>query len=137
MINFSPGVSVTTNLVGEKSRESLWVSPPNTTVSSLTIHQTRPEDAGNYTCAPPHATSDTVRLYVAQSNYSVSLGNSYFPRSDVSDPSLALQQTDIPAQSLSSSSSSSSCIQIPQLPLFLLSLRSLASLTPPPSVKIF
>ena len=67
MINFSPGVSVTTNLVGEQSRESLWVAPPNTTVSSLTIHQTRPEDAGNYTCAPPHATSDTVRLYVAQS----------------------------------------------------------------------
>ena len=79
MINFSPGVSVTTNLVGEKSRESLWVSPPNTTVSSLTIHQTRPEDAGNYTCAPPHATSDTVRLYVAQSKSEVSLGNSYFP----------------------------------------------------------
>ena len=35
-------------------------------VSTLTIHQTRPDHAGNYTCAPPHATSDTVRLYVAQ-----------------------------------------------------------------------
>ena len=39
---------------------------PVQVVSTLTIHQTRPDHAGNYTCAPPHATSDTVRLYVAQ-----------------------------------------------------------------------
>ena len=26
-------------------------------------------DAGNYTCAPPHATSDTVRLYVANGEH--------------------------------------------------------------------
>ena len=67
MINFSPGVTVITNQEAEQSREDLWVAPPNTTVSALTIHQTHFHHAGNYTCAPPHATSDTVRLYVAQS----------------------------------------------------------------------
>ena len=67
MINFSPGVTVSTNLEGKGARDDLWLAPPNTTVSTLTIHQTRPDHAGNYTCAPPHASSDTIRLYVAQS----------------------------------------------------------------------
>ena len=109
MINFSPGVSLTT------------VASPNssTVVSSLTIQQTRPEDTGNYSCAPPLGSSDSVKLFVAQSNSGFSLGNSYFPRSDVSDPSLALQQ------SLSSSSSSSSELQF-LLILLLLTLTSLA-----------
>ena len=68
MINFRAGVTVTTGTVGgaEERRDELWVAPPNTTVSTLIIHQTRQQHAGNYTCAPPHATSDTVRLYVAQ-----------------------------------------------------------------------
>jgi len=90
MINFLAGITVTTGQVGgaEAGRDELWVPAPNTTVSTLVIHQTRQTHAGNYTCAPPHATSDTVRLYVAQ------------------DPSLALQQTDLPAQILSSTSSS-------------------------------
>ena len=70
MVNFQPGVRVETRLVGQ-DQDSLWVAPPNTTLSSLTIHQTRPEDAGNYTCAPPHATSDTVRLYVANGEHTL------------------------------------------------------------------
>ena len=70
MINFSPGVRVTTSQETSQDREELWVSPPNTTVSTLTIQQTQLHHAGNYTCAPPHATSDTVRLYVAQSKKS-------------------------------------------------------------------
>lgn len=79
MINFLKGVSVVTGQVGGAEgagRDELWVAPPNTTVSSLTIRATLRDHAGNYTCAPPHATSDTVRLYVAN------------------DPSLALQQTE-------------------------------------------
>ena len=39
MINFSPGVTVTTSQETSQDREELWVSPPNTTVSTLTIHQ--------------------------------------------------------------------------------------------------
>ena len=68
MINFLPGVTVTTGQVGgaDQKRDELWVAPVNTTVSTLVIHVTRDQHAGNYTCAPPHATSDTVRLYVAQ-----------------------------------------------------------------------
>ena len=86
MINFLAGITVTTGQVGgaEAGRDELWVPAPNTTVSTLVIHQvkyfctyiqifsslqmfqTRQTHAGNYTCAPPHATSDTVRLYVAQ-----------------------------------------------------------------------
>ena len=68
MINFLPGIKVTTGQVGsgEERKDELWIAPPNTTVSTLVIQQTLQIHAGNYTCAPPHATSDTVRLYVAQ-----------------------------------------------------------------------
>ena len=72
MINFLKGVSVVTGQVGGAEgagRDELWVAPPNTTVSSLTIRSTLREHAGNYTCAPPHATSDTVRLYVANGEH--------------------------------------------------------------------
>ena len=90
MINFLAGVTVSTGRVAGAGAE-LWVAPahmvqlptitcvtchlhlcplchlsPVQVVSTLTIHQTRPDHAGNYTCAPPHAASDTVRLYVAQ-----------------------------------------------------------------------
>ena len=64
MVNFSPGISVSTNLVGPEP-DSLWVAPPNTTVSTLTISSTKPEHAGNYTCAPPHSASDSIRLFVS------------------------------------------------------------------------
>ena len=73
MINFLKGVSVVTGQVGGAEgagRDELWVAPPNTTVSSLTIRSTLRDHAGNYTCAPPHATSDTVRLYVANGELS-------------------------------------------------------------------
>ena len=72
MINFLKGVSVVTGQVGGAEgagRDELWVAPPNTTVSSLTIRATLRDHAGNYTCAPPHATSDTVRLYVANGEH--------------------------------------------------------------------
>merc|ERR1719323_1406775 len=99
MINFLPGIMVTTGQVGsgEERKDELWIAPPNTTVSTLVIQQTLQIHAGNYTCAPPHATSDTVRLYVAQ------------------DPSLALQQTDLPAQILSSTSSSTTPLAISRI----------------------
>ena len=67
MVNFLPGISVTTNLLGPNP-DALWVAPPNTTVSTLVISSTKPEHASNYTCAPPHSTSDSVRLYVSTSN---------------------------------------------------------------------
>ena len=73
MINFLKGVSVVTGQVGGAEgagRDELWVAPPNTTVSSLIIRSTLRDHAGNYTCAPPHATSDTVRLYVANGELS-------------------------------------------------------------------
>ena len=71
MVNFLPGISVTTNLLGPDP-DALWVAPPNTTVSTLVISSTKPEHAGNYTCAPPHSTSDSVRLYVSTGNITTS-----------------------------------------------------------------
>ena len=73
MINFVAGVTVSTGQVGslEERKDELWVAAPNTTLSTLVIHQTRQSHAGNYTCAPPHATKDTVRLYVAQGELSM------------------------------------------------------------------
>ena len=73
MINFLKGVTVVTGQVGGAEgagRDELWVAPPNTTVSSLTIRSTLRDHAGNYTCAPPHATSDSVRLYVTNGELS-------------------------------------------------------------------
>ena len=67
MVNFLPGVSVSTHLLGPDP-DALWVAPPNTTVSTLLIFSTKPEHAGNYTCAPPHSSSDSVRLYVSSGN---------------------------------------------------------------------
>ena len=64
MVNFLPGVSVSTHLLGPDP-DALWVAPPNTMVSTLLITSTKPEHAGNYTCAPPHSSSDSVRLYVS------------------------------------------------------------------------
>ena len=64
MVNFQPGVSVSTHLLGPDP-DALWVAPPNTTVPTLQIISTKPEHAGNYTCAPPHSSSDSVRLYVS------------------------------------------------------------------------
>ena len=64
MVNFLPGVSVSTHLLGPDP-DALWVAPPNTTVPTLQIISTKPEHAGNYTCAPPHSSSDSVRLYVS------------------------------------------------------------------------
>merc|ERR1712243_83565 len=64
MINFQSGVSVVTSIIDQDST-SLWVAPPNTTVSRLRIDRTRPDHAGNYTCAPPHTVSDSIRLYVS------------------------------------------------------------------------
>ena len=44
--------------------DALWVAMPNTTVSTLIINSTKQDHAGNYTCAPPHSTRDSIRLYV-------------------------------------------------------------------------
>ena len=65
MVNFQPGVRVETRLVGQ-DQDSLWVAPPNTTLSSLTIHQTRPEDAGNYTCKPSNAIASSIQVFVSE-----------------------------------------------------------------------
>ena len=68
MINFQPGVSVVTVVLGQDS-DSLWVAPPNTTVARLSISQTRLEDAGNYTCAPENMVQDTVRLSISKGKH--------------------------------------------------------------------
>ena len=68
MINFQPGVSVVTLVLGQDT-DSLWVAPPNTTVARLTISQTRLEDAGNYTCAPENMVQDTVRLSISKGKH--------------------------------------------------------------------
>ena len=65
MINFQPGVTVTPQ-VEEPDPDSLWVAPPNTTVSKLTISNTRQEHAGNFTCDPSNADSDSIRLSVTK-----------------------------------------------------------------------
>ena len=67
MVNFLPGVSVTTTTLGPDP-DALWVAQPNTTVSTLIIYNTKQDHAGNYTCAPPHSTRDSVRLYVSAGN---------------------------------------------------------------------
>ena len=63
MINYLPGMVVITSMIG-LDPDSLWVAPPNTTVSRLTIAKAGTEHEGNYTCAPTLATSDSVRLFV-------------------------------------------------------------------------
>ena len=68
MINFQPGVTVVTVVLGQDS-DSLWVAPPNTTVARLTISQTKLEDAGNYTCAPENMVQDTVRLSISKGKH--------------------------------------------------------------------
>ena len=65
MTNHLPGITVTTSVIGPDP-DSLWVAQPNTTVSRLTISQTRHHHTGNYTCAPTLAMSDSVRLFVSQ-----------------------------------------------------------------------
>ena len=74
MINFTPGMMVSTSLL-EPDQDSLWVSPPNTTVSKLSIANTRQDHAGNYTCDPSKAVCDSIRLSVTKGNkiHSVSL----------------------------------------------------------------
>ena len=65
MINYKEGVTVTTS-VEHPDKNSLWVAPPNTTVSKITIQQTSQEHAGNYTCKPSNAQSDSVRLSLSK-----------------------------------------------------------------------
>ena len=65
MVNFQPGVRVETRLVGQ-DQDSLWVAPPNTTVSRLTISQTTSQHAGNYTCAPHNMVHDSIRLSISK-----------------------------------------------------------------------
>ena len=65
MINFLHGMSVSTTMIGPEP-DSLWIAPPNTTVSRLTIAKTGTGHAGNYTCAPTLAVSDSIRLFVLQ-----------------------------------------------------------------------
>ena len=91
MVNFLPGVSVSTHLLGPDP-DALWVAPPNTTVSTLLIFSTKPEHAGNYTCAPPHSSSDSVRLYVSSGNIldNVILQSIMY----ISDLGLPLQQVE-------------------------------------------
>ena len=64
MINFSPGISVAVDLIGP-NKDELWVSPPNTSISTLRISSIRQEHSGKFTCAPPHSTTDSVRLFVS------------------------------------------------------------------------
>ena len=83
MINFEPGVTVTTARLGPDS-DSLWVAPPNTTIryilycssycctglywtlySRLRINHTAAKHAGNYTCAPQNLVTDTIRLSIS------------------------------------------------------------------------
>ena len=68
MVNFLPGVSVTTTTLGPDP-DALWVAQPNTTVSTLIISSTKQDHAGNYTCVPPHSTRDSIRLYVSAGNF--------------------------------------------------------------------
>ena len=68
MVNHVPGISVTTSMIGPDP-DSLWVAPPNTTVSMLTIMKTKARHTGNYTCAPTLASSDTARLFVSQGTW--------------------------------------------------------------------
>lgn len=91
MVNFLPGVSVSTHLLGPDP-DALWVAPPNTMVSTLLITSTKPEHAGNYTCAPPHSSSDSVRLYVS----SGIIGDNNILQSItyISDLGLPLQQVE-------------------------------------------
>lgn len=65
MVNYKPGVTVTTT-VTEEDKDALWVAPPNTTVVKLTIANTKMEDAGNYTCAPENMVQDNIRLSISQ-----------------------------------------------------------------------
>jgi len=65
MINYQPGVTVQTS-IAEPDPDSLWVAPPNTTVSKLTIANTQPKHAGNYTCAPSNSDSDSIRLSLSK-----------------------------------------------------------------------
>ena len=63
MINYLPGITVTTSMIGP-DQDSLWMASPNTTVSRLSIRQTRLDQSGNLTCASPLAESDSVRLVI-------------------------------------------------------------------------
>ena len=65
MIKLRPKVTVRTSVL-EPDPDSLWVAPPNTTVSKLTISNTRQEHAGNFTCDPSNADSDSIRLSVTK-----------------------------------------------------------------------
>ena len=91
MVNFLPGVSVSTHLLGPDP-DALWVAPPNTMVSTLLITSTKPEHAGNYTCAPPHSSSDSVRLYV--SSGIIGDNNILQSLTYISDLGLPLQQVE-------------------------------------------
>ena len=53
------------NIIAGEEQTGLWVAPPNTTVSRLTIARTELADSGHYTCAPNLATADTVKLFVS------------------------------------------------------------------------
>jgi neurotrimin len=68
MINFQSGVRVNTFILGPDP-DSLWVAPPNTTVSKLTIARTRQDQAGNYTCAPSNIARDSIRLTISKGKY--------------------------------------------------------------------
>ena len=52
-------------MIAGEEQTGLWVAPPNTTVSRLSIARTELADSGNYTCAPNLATADTVKLFVS------------------------------------------------------------------------
>ena len=65
MINYKPGVTVTTTVLGPET-DDLWVAPPNTTLVKLTILNTEMTDAGNYTCAPENMVQDNIRLSISK-----------------------------------------------------------------------
>ena len=70
MINYLPGMVVITSMIGPDP-DSLWVAPPNTTVSRLTIAKAETAHGGKYTCAPTLADRDSVRLFVIQGSICV------------------------------------------------------------------
>jgi len=65
VINNKEGVTVITS-AEYPDKNSPWLDPPNTTVSKITIKQTSQEHAGNYTCKPSNAQSDSIMLSVTK-----------------------------------------------------------------------
>ena len=56
-------------MIAGEEQTGLWVAPPNTTVSRLSIARTELADSGNYTCAPQNMVQDTVTLSISKGEH--------------------------------------------------------------------